>query len=290
MAQIDPLATFDEFYKLPIMSREVDEHLFDGSEEPATYAVPITDGPPLRFAARLNRGSRILRVVMHGAVVRSRDRYPRFDRVSTSLNSGDSFISFADPTLTIDPDLTLGWFTGTREWDPLPTMIDVVRRAIATSGAEAVILIGGSGGGFAALRLGANLPGSYAFVFAPQTSTSRYRGTHFPALLAAGYGLEGDDAAETAYEQFPQRFEVLTAYAAGTENKVYYLQNINDVFHIGDQYNPFRRAIGLHRPDGESEDGRHVLVLADLALEKHGPPSAAEFDEHFALARQRWRI
>lgn len=289
MNEIDPLATFDEFYKLPVHFREADGDLFDGNDEPATYAVPIPDGPPLRFAARI-RPSRTLRVIMHGAVVRARDRYPRFDRVGTSVASEDSFVSFADPTLTIDPALTLGWFTGTRAWDPVPTMLDVVRRAAAASGAEAVVLIGGSGGGFAALKLGARLPGSFAFVFAPQTSTAQYRGKHFPALVSAAYALDGDGAATAVYEEFPGRFEVLTDYASGTLNRVYYLQNINDAGHVGDHYNPFRRAIGLRRPDGESEDGRHKLVLADLELEKHGPPTAAEFDEHYTLALQYWGI
>lgn len=289
MNAIDPLATYDEFYKLPVHFRELDDQLFAGDGAPATYAVPITDGPPLRFAARI-RKSRRLRIVMHGAVVRARDRYPRFDRVGTSIASDDSFVSFADPTLTLDPDLTLGWFTGSGAWDPLPSMLAAIYLAKAASGAVDVVLIGGSGGGFAALRLGARLPESYAFVFAPQTSTARYRGHHFPSLVKAAYGLEGEGTTEALYEKYPGRFEVLKDYSVGTLNRVYYLQNINDAGHIGDHYNPFRRAIDIRRPDGESDDGRHKLVLADLQLEKHGPPSAAEFDEHFALACQHWGI
>lgn len=289
MNAIDSHATFDDFYRLPVLHSDVHADLFDEARDPVTYAVPIPGGPSLRFAARV-RPSKRLRIIMHGAVVRARDRYPRFDRVSTSVRSDDSFVSFADPTLTIDPELTLGWYTGNRDWDPAPTMLKVIDLAARASGAREVVLIGGSGGGFAALRLGARLPGSYAFVFAPQTSVARYRGRHFPALLEAGYGLRGETAAIDAYALHPGRFEVLSSYSAGTENRVYYLQSIDDPGHIGDHYNPFRRAIGLDRPDGPSADGRHEAVLADLALDGHGPPSAAEFDEHWARACRHWGI
>lgn len=280
-------ATFDDFYKVPVITGEIGPDLFAPPGESATYAVRIPGGPLLRFATRIVPGT-VLRVVFHGAVVRTRDRYPRYDRISTSVRAGQSFVSFADPTVAINDTLTLGWFTGTQAWDPTQTILDVIAAVAGAGEAPQTVLLGGSGGGYASLRFSAMIPGSHAFVFSPQTSVAKYRGGHFSALLEAAYGISGEGAASQAYEQHPGRFEVLSTYEEPTLNRVYYLQNINDPFHIVDHYNPFRRAVGVTRAEGASRDGQHTLVLADLDQVGHGPPTPAEFDVHWAEALRLW--
>lgn len=276
--------TFDDLYKVPIIRSESAHDLFHDPEEIATFAVPIEEGPDLRFIAQPRHSAR-LRVVFHGAVSRERDRYPRYDRVTTLRRSGEAFISFADPSLLIDESITLGWYTGARSWDPVPLICAVIKRAQEVSGAEELVFVGGSGGGFAALRISALFPGSAAFVFSPQTSIAKYKGGHFPRLLEHGYGIDDKDL---AYQEFPGRFEVLATYSKAPVNRVYYLQNLNDPGHIGDHYNPLRRAIGISEVTGEDATGRLRLVLADLAATGHGPPAPEEFDTHWARALEHF--
>lgn len=247
-------------------------------------AVPITDQVDLQFYGRII-SSKTLHVVFHGATKVDGDVYPRFDRVPEHLGRDDNFISFADPTLTIDPAMTLGWYLGTAKWDPAEQIERSIRAAQAASGASEVVFIGGAGGGFAALRYARYFPNSLAFVFSPQTAAYRYEGGHLPKLLEMGYDGLSVDECERA---FPRRFEVVSDYSDSRPNYVYYLQNLNDPGHIKDHYNPFRRALCVSAACGNTADGRVRFVLADQEKQGHGSPKPYEFDEQFDLAINYW--
>lgn len=270
----------DEFYDLPIRRGKSAAGILRATSDVSSFAVPIDGGPDLRFVAK-TPAARRLRIIFHGALMLPRDRYPRYDRISTSTRSEDAFVSFADPTLVLAPGMSLGWYTGSRDWDPQGAILETVAEALSVSGAEELLFVGGSGGGYAALRASAEFPGSGAFVFSPQTSVARYRGRHFSNLLLSGYG---EASPEAAYREFPGRFEVLSTYVGTITNKIYYLQNLNDGQHIVDHYNPFRRTRGLLSAEGVDPEGSVKFVLADLERQGHGAPTAAEFAEHWSRA------
>lgn len=270
----------DDSYQLTVHRSESVEGMFSATDDLAVFAVPIPGGPDLQAAGQIGE-SRRLRVILHGAVSIEHDRYPRFDRIEASLQSEDAFLSFADPTLLLSREMTLAWYTGSKDWDPHARMVEVIREALSASGARELVFIGASGGGFAALRLSAEFPDSGAFVFSPQTSLARYQGSHFALLLAEGYG---GLTPEEAYEVFPARFDVISTYGDGFKNNVYYLQNLGDPGHVGSHYNPIRRAVGIRTAEGVDSTGRFTTVLADLEREGHGPPTRAEFDRHLTEA------
>lgn len=112
---------------------------------------------PLYYYASLNTGP-VLYVTFHGATRRGVDTYPRFDRVGSLGRAGVPFIAFSDPALGMDRELELAWYLGGGGWDPLENILAVIRSALAISGSRLVCLIGGSGGGFAALRAGHAIP------------------------------------------------------------------------------------------------------------------------------------
>ncbi|EME35764.1 hypothetical protein C884_01314 [Kocuria palustris PEL] len=268
-----------DFYKVSVrVHDDVSTAFADG--EPQIAAVPIPNGPHLQAYGRV-RPSRVLRVVFHGAVRAGADQYPRFDRVTTMRRTEDSFLSIADPTLTIDPEITLAWYTGTSTWDPAPVIDELIRSAARRSGAEQVWLIGGSGGGLAALRHGRTVDNALVFAFSPQTDASRYRGGSFPRLMASGFGGMDADAAKAEH---PGRFEVLSAYSESCTAAVYYMQNLTDPSHITDHYLPFLRAVDIPEASGDSPTARIRTVLVAQEREGHGPPSAAEFDMHLQRA------
>lgn len=279
-----PDSEFNELYKVPIRTAGNADNLLDSNFGPAVGWLQIPNGPALQFYARLIPSKR-LRVIFHGAVNLERDSYPHFDRVSTSLRQDESFVSFADPTLCAGDDLTLCWYAGTEFWDPAPLLREVISTAIEKTAATDVVFIGGSGGGFAALRFSAEFPGSKAFVFSPQTSAVKYRGSHFPLLLEKAYGGR---SIERAYEEFPGRFTVLERYAEPFENSVFYLQNLNDPSHIASHYNPLRRRLGVEEAVGVDPSGRFRFELYDSEQEGHGPPTANEFKVYFDRAEDWW--
>ncbi|MCP3426193.1 class I SAM-dependent methyltransferase [Rothia sp. AR01] len=267
------------YYKVPVRACATIEGAF-ADTAPSIRAFDIPGGPHLQVYARVVP-SRRLRVVFHGAIRPGVDSYPRFDRVSTMRRTEDSFLSIADPTLVVDPEMRLGWYAGTSTWSPDETIVEAVREAMKVSGAEELIFIGGSGGGFAALKYSRRFPGSKAFVFSPQTSTPRYEGRAFPRLMEVGFdGM----STEAALERYPGRFEVVSEYAAGHRNTVYYLQNLMDHGHLKDHYLPMTRAVGMMEASGDTADGGIRFALIPQAREGHGPPNAEEFEDHLGRA------
>lgn len=248
-------------------ARRVDEEAIrTGDRFVGAAAVP--GGPSVLCYADL-RASEVLRVNLHGAV-RAEDSYPRFDRISSSASSSDAFISFADPTLTLNKDMTLGWYLGAAKWDPVPVIAEVVRRSAVAVGAKTTVLIGGSGGGFAALRLGLALKDALVYCFNPQTRVAAYYAGAVERYTTA--------ALDSSEELVGARFDMVSAYAEQKERpRVYYAQNLSDSFHVQNHYLPFKRGVGISCAQGVSADGRVRMVLYDSEREGHAPPSATEF-------------
>ncbi|MGG5175432.1 hypothetical protein ACQQCD_10525 [Pseudarthrobacter sp. J1763] len=177
--------------------------------------------------------------------------------------------------------LAISWFLGGPEWDALDPIELVIKEAMTVSGANRVIFVGGSGGGFAALRASIRFPGSLAYVQSPQTVVTRY----LPAAVEAYFGsVWGQNKTDVAMSS-PQRFDLASLYRVNAGlNVVYYLQNLNDPTHIRDHYKPFKRIHGVTEAEGESVDGTKYFYLSDSELLRHGPPTAAEFELNFDRA------
>lgn len=267
------------FYGVPVrFASEVEGSL--SIDEPEIVAHPIPDGPHLQSYVRIQKAP-ILRVVFHGAVRPAVDQYPRFDRVTTMLRSEDSFVSISDPTLVVDPEMTLGWYAGHREWSPDATIVALISEALKISDASTLILVGGSGGGFAALKYAQHFPGCLVYAFSPQTDVSKYRGGSFPRLMKSGFqGMSTEDA-KSAY---PGRFEVLERYARPIDHFVYYYQNLTDPAHITDHYLPFLNSVRIRNAMGDDYEGKIRTVLVPQEREGHGPPTAMEFEEYYSKA------
>ncbi|MFJ2519790.1 alpha/beta fold hydrolase [Cellulosimicrobium cellulans] len=226
------------------------------------------------FYARLKPAKR-LQIVLHGAVRAGKDTYPRFDRISSTRGDDDALVSFADPTIGAYPKVLLGWYLGGHGWDPLETMVEVVRSAAAAVGAEDVILIGGSGGGFAAMQLALKLEGAMAFVFNPQTAVMRYnRAVVLNYFTHAHPGY----TAEAIVSARPERFDVGLAYAgAPVKPRIFYAQSIGDSIHVVQHYIPFKRALNMRRVHGEADGVPVRFELYDGMREGHGPPLVDEY-------------
>lgn len=85
-------------------------------------------------------------------------------------------ISVSDPTLGRSHELSLGWYAGHDSFIDLPNRIASLLDSFVERTGVRLILMGGSGGGFASLLVLSLLQTSHAsaFVWNPQTSLARY--------------------------------------------------------------------------------------------------------------------
>jgi pimeloyl-ACP methyl ester carboxylesterase len=210
-------------------------------------------------------------VIFHGALPRDKYTLPRFEWLGTLDGRNDNLLFIADPALRLKGDLSIAWFTGTAEDDITRRAADLIRLAAESCGARQVLLLGGSAGGYAALMASAQVPGSRALAFSPQTTIAEY----YPRFVRA--------YRETVFPQFtdmdaaraglPGRLSALDVYRDTTAmtNSVHIVQNSGDDFHVENHLRPFLDQLGLSTETTTSEDGR-VRVTLEYFSDGHGMP------------------
>lgn len=279
---------FDEYFRVPLVyQRSVGGVRFAG-QPTAVHTVPYHGGKTLDFYSRLQQSDEMV-VTFHGANSREKNRYPVFTRIASLRTKAPAMISFADPTLLADPsrEMLLSWYLGGPGWDPLPTIISVVRNAMRKAGARHIAFIGGSGGGYAALRASAMVPGSLALVADPQTNLANY----IPHVVERYFNVcwPGWDR-PALLDAFPERFDMARYYrAANPDNFVYYTQNRSDVTHVESHLIPMQSVSGVKDLGMSFRGPRRVFEVYDGEEDGHGKITAAEFDRFYADAFQLWR-
>lgn len=217
------------------------------------YAAPVGRDIDLE-ALQVNRNSDVLVVAFHGALIRETTELPRFERLAGLLRTDYSILAFSDPTLRLSDDLQLSWYTGWQEQDMRPLIADWTVKVAKAVGAEHVLFVGGSGGGFASLQVSAFVPGSMALAFNPQTILSNYlvEGVHMgpqrryvrvvvPEL--APVPIEKLTMEHDWASPLGERASVPMTYGRELENRVLFVQNSNDFSHMESHYGPFRDAV-----------------------------------------------
>lgn len=110
---------------------------------------------------------RVLTVMFHGAINRTKSKLPVFQSMTRQreLSVGPIF-AISDPTLDLGSQLRLGWYLGVGELDLTLFLADLVRSVASKLDVDHVILQGGSGGGFAAMQVAAQIPDAHSVVLA----------------------------------------------------------------------------------------------------------------------------
>lgn len=214
------------------------------------YEVPLSGDIDLESLV-LNKGSDVLVVVFHGAMTSEKHYLPRFEWLRTFANSSYSSLYFSDPSLRRDPDLQLGWYIGWDEVDLFPLLGDLIIQTAEAIGADKVILVGSSGGGFASLQAATYVPGSLAIPFNPQTEITKYLVSgskkvqkKFIELVMPELAPQGVDKLLTGADWFAplgSRASAIKRYKDAQSNRVLYAQNMNDFHHYSDHYLPFMK-------------------------------------------------
>ncbi|WP_181878690.1 hypothetical protein [Corynebacterium renale] len=208
----------------------------------------------LDILLRRRPGKNVL-VVFGGAVDRTAGYPPFFSGVGLTSRLPFSLIALSDPAFTVDKQLRIGWYTGTRG-EPaqhlIPQLIDAILEAWNK---EKAVLLGGSAGGFAALVTAPQLRHSAeAFVMNPQTNVERYHHKHSVTAWA-----------EVCKDPESGQILDLQKYYAGlpTQPRITYFQNKSDT-HRGTHAEPFL----------ESLETQPELVLGEWG-DGHVPPPSS---------------
>ena len=282
------LESTHDYYKVPLVrQRGLGRLRFDG-QMTAVHTAPFREGMTLDFYARLKRSDEII-VTFHGAGDLTKLTYPVFTRVKSLKQKAPAMMSFADPTMLLDPEhkMMLSWYLGGPGWDPLPTIINVIRKAMGKCGAKHIAFLGGSVGGFAALRASAMVPGSMAFVQDPQVTIAKYSTRVVQTYFDTAWPGWSHRSLMNA---FPERFDMVRHYrTAQPRNFVYYAQNATDRSHILKHYEPFLDACGISGDDPVIRRRSRVFNRYDGEFSGHGKITAAEFDRFYEDALEGWR-
>ncbi|MDR2254211.1 MAG: hypothetical protein LBD97_10235 [Bifidobacteriaceae bacterium] len=228
---------------------------------PAAPTVHAVNLGPLVLPFRLHPAdSDSLIVTFHAATDRAKIALPRFERLSHFAELGSSLMAFSDPTLDLRPDLALGWYLGSGGLDLTPVLAGLVAQAAAGLGARRVVLFGSSGGGFAALAVGAMLDGPTVIAVNPQTDISKY----YPGPSGlARRAVFGDGRPARA------RLNLVWRYRANAGRpRIRLFVNSGDKHHLARHATPFVEALKRERPDVDVD-----VTGFDAGPGHHPPPS-----------------
>ncbi|MFD2026051.1 heparinase II/III domain-containing protein [Promicromonospora aerolata] len=219
-------------------------HRYALTAEDSRHLVEL--GPlALPFHVHRTMSSRDLVVSLHGALNRATTRLPRFERLRSLRALQTNVVAFADPTLDLDPASSLSWYLGTRSVDLHVKIAEVIRTVAEQIGAERIVLTGTSGGGFAALQVGAHLPVSAVVAASPQTDILRYHPRFSARAISGVFGSEtglrdGDRPRVSVLDRYRQ---------CDASPMINYLINSGDGHHVKYHGEPFWALMRERFPD-----------------------------------------
>lgn len=236
------------------------------------------DGLRFDYLWKPNSGARRLFVFFSGDALRSKNDPPVFQRWTWSSFFPGHCLYVSDPSLHLDGQLGLAWYSGTRDVDPMPPIIERVRWVAEQLNVpvDDVCGYGSSGGGFAALRMASLMEGAGAVAINPQIAIPEYHGKAVEKYLRICFG-ETDRA--VAFEKYPERLSVLEHCDRLIGRKLIYIQNTLDVHHLEKHYKPFCRGMGVS-PDANEDEG----TFRRLLFSDEGGHAKAESQEVFDKA------
>ncbi|XAS62923.1 hypothetical protein ACOM2C_05555 [Pseudarthrobacter sp. So.54] len=231
--------------------------------------------------------SKTLIVTFHGSLQRSKYQLPRFEWRRTLGHLNAAALLFADTTLALGDNIPLGWYIGTKEQNIAADIAAVVKQVAADGGYEHIILVGSSGGGFAAMAISHRLPGSVAVSFSPQTRVGDY--IPWVAKVLVNAAFPDHPTIDSVEKDFPERVNLRRLYAdPDIPNYVRYVQNSNDGDHVDKHYTPFAEVRSIDPATGGMDPtGRLRLVLEPMS-NGHEPPSRGRFLRHIQEAHQEF--
>lgn len=235
-----------------------------------------------------NKG--VVFVFFNGASSRSENvKLPIFS--GRGVSPADSnLISISDPTLYVNPELCLAWYSGSQFQNLQNVLLKIIKHIIKVSGFLKTVFVGGSGGGFASLYYSRNIEGSIAIVWNPQTNILRYVPKFVKEYAVNAFSSDLNDC---TYEDLKLQVNtnLLNEYAKGSLNTIFYMQNKSD-WHLEAHCFPFMNSLDNTVLDKESAickiTHKIYLYIGDWG-EGHQPPSKEVISDLLNLIKNNER-
>lgn len=226
-------------------------------------------------------------VVFNGAVSNREEKVgPFFSGAGISRMTQLPLLAIADSAVTDYLEVGLGWYIGDRHFNMQP-VIDDLLAGVSKVTDQDLLLIGGSGGGFAAMRAARNVGArATTVIWNPQTDVLQYSPRLVKQYLRRAFPelesrLEHPDWRDHVRAEFRDRgieWEVLAdADSRPVGGKLLILQNWND-WHTAAHAFPWLHATGSAKetwPGVYSVDDDHVLWVTEMGEGHAGPSQAA---------------
>ena len=199
----------------------------------------VEDGVQCDFLWKPKKNASRLFVLFSGDAKRSRYKIPVFQRWKWADHFPGHCLYVSDPSLYLDAELSLAWYAGSEEMDPLSQISRCVKQICTQMKIqpEDVWTYGSSGGGFAALRMANILPEAGLIAVNPQTKITHYhidsRVNHF--LQRAYHNMSRAELDQN----YSHKVDLLAQAEVFKGRRIIYMQNVLDQHHYEDHYVPF---------------------------------------------------
>ncbi|CAN6959371.1 hypothetical protein NYA8BAC_00157 [Psychrobacter okhotskensis] len=213
--------------------------------------------------------------------------FPFFSGKGISKEVGVAILAFSDPLVDYNKDLNLAWYLGSSKYKGLNfTIKDIIKSAFLKTN-KRPLLFGCSGGGFAALIQSVYLSSigipHDILICNPQTNIFNYKKD---AVNNYFNSLENDDSLFSTEKRKEYLINIGSLHKVKISDiktkyaKIYYLQNMNDSFHIENHLKPFLENTFSNKdcfsvPNHYNDDNFHLII--DDFGPSHSAPSRKYF-------------
>ncbi|MHA7293562.1 DUF6270 domain-containing protein [Arthrobacter sp. HLT1-21] len=250
------------------------------------HSIVFTDAPHLDLLvqglSRIDRDGLAIPVFFNGAVTsRETSNPPFFSGIKIAAKGRMPFVTISDPSLNLDRSLGLAWYAGSRHTRTQEVIEQVLLRLHDMTGLE-LLLVGGSGGGFAALYFAHKLGSkASAFVWNPQTNVLEYNQKFVKNYLKwAMPGSQEIDfeapnwkaAASSYFGRNGIELDVCGEPTSTRPRRLLYLQNSDD-WHVQSHMKPYleRSSFSFDQPGRYGETDYRQVLVAQFGS-GHSPP------------------
>lgn len=247
-------SNYDRWGKSRKIHNSVEEFLTAKILEQGVHSIYINN-QALDLLVSNQASSDTIAIVFSGAIKRTPTTFPPFfSGINLAKNVSCSIVAISDPTLALDEEISIGWYTGNRYLNlqsTLPVVIEKIRLILE---AKNIIFCGGSAGGFAALYYASKFSDSTCIAANAQTNILDYA----PAAVEKYTKTAFNATPSNLTDLFPQIAFDLKTFKYSDSQKIIYLQNTSD-WHTNKHAKPFIENL-IGKWTGDSVKEGHVLV------------------------------